>query len=73
MSEMIGIQPAECLMVGNDVEEDLVAKEIGMKTFLVDTFLINRREMPIVTDYRGSLTDYLELISRIPKRWSIIS
>jgi FMN phosphatase YigB (HAD superfamily) len=73
VSEMIGIQPAECLMVGNDVEEDLVAKEIGMKTFLVDTFLINRREMPIVTDYRGSLTDYLELISRIPKRWSIIS
>ncbi len=71
--EMIGIQPEECLMVGNDVEEDLVAREIGMKTFLVNTYLINRKEMPIETDYRGSLADYLELISSIPRRWSITS
>ena len=31
--EEIKVSPEECLMVGNDVQEDLVASTLGMKTF----------------------------------------
>ena len=31
----LSLDPAECLMVGNDVEEDLVVRDLGVKTYLV--------------------------------------
>ncbi len=40
--EKLGLEPAECMMVGNDVGEDMVAGRLGMKTFLLTDFLINR-------------------------------
>jgi len=55
--DFLGVEPQDCLMVGNDVEEDLVARELGMKTFLVEDWLLNRSNRPIVTDYRGSFED----------------
>lgn len=57
ITEMLNIPPEKCLMIGNDVEEDLVAAEIGMKTFLVDDFIINRRNIDYRPDYRGNLRD----------------
>ena len=39
----IGFAPEECLMVGNDVKEDMeTASEVGMKVFLLPEFLLNR-------------------------------
>ena len=35
--------PEECLMVGNDVGEDMVAETLGMKVFLLTDCLINKR------------------------------
>lgn len=61
--EAINVKPEECLMVGNDVGEDLVAREIGMKTFLIDSHLINRCNRDYETDYQGSLRDCLDLIT----------
>ena len=40
--EKLGCKAEECAMVGNDVEEDMVAGELGMKTFLLTDHLINR-------------------------------
>lgn len=37
----IGVEPHECLMVGNDVSDDMVAATLGMKVFLLDDCLIN--------------------------------
>lgn len=36
------LDPAQCLMVGNDVGEDMVAGKLGMKTFLLTDCLLNR-------------------------------
>ena len=33
--EKLGVKPEECLMVGNDVGEDMVTEELGMKVFLM--------------------------------------
>ncbi|MBQ8642896.1 MAG: HAD family hydrolase [Clostridia bacterium] len=37
----IGIPPEECLMVGNDVSDDMPAGSIGMKVFLLTDCLLN--------------------------------
>ncbi|NLL18909.1 MAG: HAD family hydrolase [Clostridia bacterium] len=63
IAEKIEVKPEECLMVGNDVDEDLVAGKIGMQTFLVDTYLINRTNRDYVTNYQGSLKDFYTFIT----------
>lgn len=55
-------RPEECLMVGNDVEEDLVCRRLGMKTFLVEDWLLNTKNLPVETDYRGSFKDLTEFL-----------
>lgn len=36
------LNPEECCMVGNDMEEDMIAKTLGMRVFLLTDQLINR-------------------------------
>ena len=41
--DKLGVEPGECLMVGNDVQEDILpAASIGMQTFLLTPCLIDR-------------------------------
>ena len=42
-----GLAPEECIMVGNDVGEDMIAAELGMGVFLLTDCLINRAGKPI--------------------------
>lgn len=40
----LSLAPEDCLMVGNDVEEDIIpAVSLGMSTFLVTDWLINKK------------------------------
>ena len=40
----LGVRPESCIMVGNDVDEDILpAREVGMKTFLLTHSLLNRK------------------------------
>jgi len=64
--EEIKVSPEECLMVGNDVQEDLVASTLGMKTFLVTDYLIDRGQPLYQPDHRGSLQDLLSFIKELP-------
>ncbi|MBQ0065446.1 MAG: HAD family hydrolase [Firmicutes bacterium] len=43
----LGVKPEECLMIGNDVEEDMVAQKLGMKVFLLTNDMINKKEKDI--------------------------
>ena len=45
--QKIGCQPEECLMVGNDVTEDMAAQKLGMSVFLLTDCLINKEETDI--------------------------
>ena len=40
--DKLHLKPEECLMVGNDVQEDAVAEQLGMKVFLLTDCLINK-------------------------------
>lgn len=46
--EKLGLKPEECVMVGNDFDEDIVPTEaLGMKNFLLTDCLINKNEADI--------------------------
>ena len=50
------MKPEECLMVGNDVREDMVTEQLGMKTFLLTDCLINKENIDISQYPNGGFT-----------------
>lgn len=61
----IGAKPEECLMVGNDVEEDMIAETLGMKVFLLPADLINKYDKDISKYPQGDLSDLLTFIDSL--------
>jgi FMN phosphatase YigB (HAD superfamily) len=53
----LGVNPDDCLMVGNDMEQDLPAAGVGMGTYLVEGSVIDRGETDREPEGRGSLED----------------
>lgn len=64
--QKLNVLPESCLMVGNDVQEDLVAGTVGMQTYLVTDCLIDRGEPQFLPDYRGTLTDLSVFVADLP-------
>lgn len=60
--EKLDVKPQECLMVGNDVNEDMVAKELDMSVFLLDDCLINKDLKDISDIPKGSFDDLLKYL-----------
>ena len=60
--EKLGVCPGECLMVGNDVQEDMMARELGMQVFLLTPCLINRENADITQYPHGDFDKLLEYI-----------
>lgn len=63
--EKIGVSAEECLMVGNDIEEDMVAEQLGMKVFLLPADIINKYQKDISKYPQGDLNDLLEFIKNL--------
>lgn len=55
--DKIGCKPEECLMVGNDVDDDMVVESLGMKTFLLTDCLINKNEVDISKYPKGGFEE----------------
>ena len=58
----LGVSPEECLMVGNDVTEDMIAGSIGMQVFLLTDCLINKERKDISVYPRGSFRQLIDFI-----------
>ena len=62
---LLALQPEECLMVGNDADEDLIAESIGMNVFLLTDCMINKSGKDISAYPQGdsdALLSYLEAV-----------
>lgn len=57
--------PEECLMVGNDFGEDMIARTIGMKVFLLTDYLINKDNADINSFPHGDFGNLLEFIEKM--------
>lgn len=61
----LGVDPTECIMVGNHMQEDMVAGKLGMKTFLVTNYMEDRGEPQYPVDQRGNIEElYTALIQK---------
>lgn len=61
----LNVNAEECLMVGNDVGEDMVAANLGMKVFLLTDCLINRTGADISRYPHGSFAELAAFIEMI--------
>ena len=61
--DKLGVDPKECLMVGNDVIEDVAAEKLGMQIFLVTDCLINKKGADISAYPQGTFADLLRYLA----------
>lgn len=59
----LNVKPEECLMVGNDVGEDMIAQQLGMKVFLLTDCMINKTNADISVYPHGSFDDLKNFLS----------
>ncbi len=59
------LDPKNCVMIGNDVCEDMCTEKLGMKTFLITDCIINRNDDDISRFQSGSIADCLEFIKSL--------
>ena len=65
VASRLGVRVEHCLMVGNDVTEDMeAAQEVGMNVFLLTDCLINKERRDISVYPRGSFEQVQWLIVR---------
>jgi len=65
--DTLNIKPEECLMVGNDVSEDMIAKTLGMRVFLLTKDLINTDNKDINQYPHGDFDDLMDYIKSLEK------
>ena len=60
--EKLGVDPRECLMVGNDAVEDVAAERLGMQIFLITACLINKKGADLSGYPQGDFADLLRYL-----------
>ncbi len=63
--QILGLNAAECLMVGNDVAEDMIAEQLGMKVFLLTNNLINTQNADISRYPKGSFKELIRYVQSL--------
>lgn len=63
--DILKLDPEECVMVGNDVGEDMIARKLGMKVFLLTDCLINKENTDISQFPHGSFTELMTFIREL--------
>lgn len=65
IAELLNLTPEECLMVGNNATEDMVAREAGMNVFLLTDCLINDDNVDLAQFRQGGFKELKELIDEL--------
>lgn len=63
--EELSLSPEECVMIGNDVGDDMVAESLGIKCFLLTDCLINRKDEDITKYTNGDFDALIDFIKEI--------
>ena len=61
----LGVKAEECLMVGNDVDEDMMTRELGMQVFLLTDCMINRHNTDIEQYPHGGFDKLMAFIENL--------
>lgn len=63
IAEKLGVEPNECLMVGNDVSEDMIAQTAGMSVFLLTDCIINKENIDISSYSSGGFDELIKYMT----------
>ncbi len=63
--QKMGVCPEECLMVGNDVAEDMIAEQLGSRVFLLTDCLLNSKGADISAYPQGGFTELIDFIKNL--------
>jgi FMN phosphatase YigB (HAD superfamily) len=63
--DAIGGTPGQCMMVGNDVQEDLIAQNLGMETFFIKNHMIHRTKDAVDCTYEGNYEDFYNFVKNL--------
>jgi len=61
----LDVKPEDCLMVGNDVGDDMITESLGMKVFLLTDNLINNSGADISRYPNGSFPELIEYLNEV--------
>ena len=65
--ESLQKQPEQCIMVGNDVKDDMVASKLGIQTYLITNHMLNHDQLPIESTHQGTYEDFYQFICGLPQ------
>lgn len=60
--DKFNLKKEETIMVGNDVDEDMIIEDLGVETFLVTDCLNNKNNKDMSSFNRGKLDEFYEMI-----------
>ncbi|MBP3654859.1 MAG: HAD family hydrolase [Oscillospiraceae bacterium] len=63
--DKIGALPEECVMIGNDAKEDMIAESLGIKVFLLTDCLINSENIDISAYPKGSFAELAAFVEHL--------
>ena len=61
----LNVSPEECLMVGNDISDDLPAASLGMQVFILTDCLINKKEVDFSEYPHGDFDELSKFIDTL--------
>jgi FMN phosphatase YigB (HAD superfamily) len=59
--------PNDCIMVGNDAVEDIIAGTLGVKTYLITNYAIDRKNATVKPDFTGTYDDFYNFVKELPQ------
>lgn len=62
VTKALGVSPKDCLMVGNDVSEDMIAESLGMKVFLIPRHVINKENKDLSVYPQGNFSNLVNYV-----------
>ena len=61
----LGVSPEECLMIGNDTLDDMIAESLGIHVFLLTDCLVNRQNKDIDAYPHGDVSRLMEYLDEM--------
>lgn len=59
-------KPSQTMMVGNDVKEDMIVKDLGIQTYLIEDHIIGKLGNKEQIDYHGNYEDFYKFCLNLP-------
>lgn len=64
----LGKSAKDCIMVGNDVDDDIISSaSLGMRNYLITDYLINRKDRDLSDIETGDFDDFISFAEALPE------